>query len=143
MSYLSRAGLSGVRPDGDDVLVGHMAMIHGTRIEDRGFVGFSAQTMNGCVIEADGMLAAGALRVWSGVLEPEQIADVVAFLESLTDERQLGDAPLSGLSRKTQDKGVDGTNLPVIIVLSFLGVTLVSLGIALLIKWRIVLMLLI
>ena len=56
--------------------------------------------------------------------------------ESLTDERQLGDAPLSGLSRKTQDKGVDGTNLPVIIVLSFLGVTLVSLGIALLIKWR-------
>lgn len=46
---------------GEDVLIGHMAMIHGTRIEDRGFVGFSAQTMNGCVIEADGMLAAGAL----------------------------------------------------------------------------------
>ncbi len=61
---------------GEDVLVGHMAMIHGTRIEDRGFVGFSAQTMNGCVIEAEGMLAAGALlapgkriparQLWSG-----------------------------------------------------------------------------
>jgi carbonic anhydrase/acetyltransferase-like protein (isoleucine patch superfamily) len=61
---------------GEDVLIGHMAMIHGTVIEDRGFVGFSAQTMNGCVIEADGMLAAGALlapgkripsrQLWSG-----------------------------------------------------------------------------
>ncbi|MBS0476796.1 MAG: gamma carbonic anhydrase family protein [Proteobacteria bacterium] len=61
---------------GDDVLIGHMAMIHGTVIEDRGFVGFAAQTMNGCVIEADGMLAAGALlapgkripsrQLWSG-----------------------------------------------------------------------------
>ena len=61
---------------GEDVLIGHMAMIHGTVIEDRGFVGFAAQTMNGCVIEADGMLAAGALlapgkripsrQLWSG-----------------------------------------------------------------------------
>lgn len=46
---------------GDDVLIGHMAMVHGTIIEDKGFVGFSAQTMNGCVIEREGMLAAGAL----------------------------------------------------------------------------------
>lgn len=46
---------------GEDVLVGHMAMIHGTVIENRGFVGLSATTMNGCVIEEEGMLAAGAL----------------------------------------------------------------------------------
>ena len=61
---------------GDDVLIGHMAMIHGTVIEDKGFVGLAAQTMNGCVIEAEGMLAAGALlapnkriparQLWSG-----------------------------------------------------------------------------
>ncbi|WP_309753292.1 gamma carbonic anhydrase family protein [Novosphingobium sp.] len=61
---------------GDDVLIGHMAMLHGTVIEDRGFVGFAAQTMNGCVIEREGMLAAGALlapgkriparQLWSG-----------------------------------------------------------------------------
>lgn len=70
------------RPDGfptligDDVLIGHMAMIHGTVIADKGFVGFAAQTMNGCVIEREGMLAAGALlppgkriparQLWSG-----------------------------------------------------------------------------
>ena len=61
---------------GDDVLIGHMAMIHGTVIEHKGFVGFAAQTMNGCVIEAEAMLAAGALlapgkriparQLWSG-----------------------------------------------------------------------------
>jgi len=46
---------------GDDVLVGHMVMLHGCTIHDRGFVGLSATVMNGCVIESDGMLAAGAL----------------------------------------------------------------------------------
>jgi gamma-carbonic anhydrase len=61
---------------GEDVLIGHMAMLHGTRIEDKGFVGFAAQTMNGCVIEREGMLAAGGLlapnkriparQLWSG-----------------------------------------------------------------------------
>ena len=46
---------------GDDALVGHMAMLHGCTIHDRGFVGLSTTVMNGCVIESDGMLAAGAL----------------------------------------------------------------------------------
>ena len=46
---------------GEDVLVGHMAMVHGTVIEDWGFVGLGAIVMDGCVIESEGMLAAGAL----------------------------------------------------------------------------------
>jgi carbonic anhydrase/acetyltransferase-like protein (isoleucine patch superfamily) len=46
---------------GDDVLIGHMAMIHGCTIESHGFVGLGAIVMDGCVIEGDGMLAAGAL----------------------------------------------------------------------------------
>ncbi len=46
---------------GDDVLIGHMAMVHGTKIHDRGFVGLGSVTMDGCEIESDGMLAAGAL----------------------------------------------------------------------------------
>jgi carbonic anhydrase/acetyltransferase-like protein (isoleucine patch superfamily) len=55
------------RPDGiptiigDDVLLGHMVMVHGTVIEDRGFVGIGSITMDGCYIESDGMLAAGAM----------------------------------------------------------------------------------
>lgn len=46
---------------GEDVLIGHMAMIHGCTIHDRGFVGLSAIVMNGCTIASDAMLAAGAL----------------------------------------------------------------------------------
>lgn len=46
---------------GDDVLIGHKAMIHGCVLEDRAFVGLGSIVMDGCVIEGDGMLAAGAL----------------------------------------------------------------------------------
>ncbi|MEC3910728.1 gamma carbonic anhydrase family protein [Sphingobium sp. CR2-8] len=46
---------------GDDVLIGHMAMIHGCVLEDRAFVGLGAIVMSGCVVESDAMLAAGAL----------------------------------------------------------------------------------
>ena len=46
---------------GEDVLIGHMAMVHGTVIEDRGFIGLGAIIMDGCVVESEGMLAAGAL----------------------------------------------------------------------------------
>lgn len=46
---------------GDDCLIGHMAMLHGCRIENHGFVGLGSIVMDGCVIEGDAMLAAGAL----------------------------------------------------------------------------------
>ncbi|MCJ8155837.1 gamma carbonic anhydrase family protein [Sphingomonas sp. LaA6.9] len=46
---------------GDDVLVGHMAMLHGTTVRDRGFVGLGAIAMDGTVIESGGMLAAGGM----------------------------------------------------------------------------------
>ena len=46
---------------GDDVLIGHMAMVHGCRLHDRSFVGLGAIVMDGCTIEGGGMLAAGAM----------------------------------------------------------------------------------
>jgi len=46
---------------GDDVLIGHMAMVHGCTIHDRGFVGLGAIAMNKAVIGSDAMLAAGAM----------------------------------------------------------------------------------
>ena len=58
---------------GDEVLIGHLAMIHGCRLHDRAFVGLGAIVMNDCEIEGDAMLAAGAMltsgrRVPSGQL---------------------------------------------------------------------------
>jgi carbonic anhydrase/acetyltransferase-like protein (isoleucine patch superfamily) len=46
---------------GEEVLIGHMAMVHGCILHDRAFVGLGAIVMDGCVIEGDAMLAAGAL----------------------------------------------------------------------------------
>ena len=46
---------------GDDVLIGHMAMVHGSTLEDGAFVGLGSIVMDGCVIEGGGMLAAGAM----------------------------------------------------------------------------------
>jgi carbonic anhydrase/acetyltransferase-like protein (isoleucine patch superfamily) len=45
---------------GEDVLIGHMAMVHGCVLEDRAFVGLGSIVMDGSRIESDGMLAAGA-----------------------------------------------------------------------------------
>jgi carbonic anhydrase/acetyltransferase-like protein (isoleucine patch superfamily) len=46
---------------GDDVLIGHLAMVHGCVLHDRAFVGLGAIVMDGCEIEGGGMLAAGGL----------------------------------------------------------------------------------
>ena len=61
---------------GDDVTVGHMAILHACTVEDKGFVGMQACVMDGAVVEEMGMLAAGALltpnkrvpagQLWSG-----------------------------------------------------------------------------
>lgn len=58
---------------GDDVLIGHMAMVHGCIIKDRGFIGLGAIIMNGCVVEEDGMLGAGALLPEGKVIGPKEL----------------------------------------------------------------------
>lgn len=58
---------------GDDALVGHMAMLHGCTIHDRGFVGLGAIVMNKAVIGSDAMLAAGAMLTEAKVMEPREL----------------------------------------------------------------------
>ena len=76
---------------GADCLIGHLAIIHGCTLHDRAFVGMGAIVMDGCEIEGDAMLAAGAMltpgkriatgQMWAGRpakyvrdLTPEEIA---------------------------------------------------------------------
>lgn len=71
---------------GEDVLVGHMAILHGCVLEDRAFVGMGAIVMDACGMESGAMLAAGAMltpgkrvpkgQIWAG--RP------AAFLRELT-----------------------------------------------------------
>ena len=75
---------------GDDVTVGHAAILHACRVENHGFVGMGAIVMDGAVVESFAMLAAGALlsphkriptgQLWAGRpakymrdLKPEEI----------------------------------------------------------------------
>lgn len=58
---------------GNDVTVGHMALLHACTIEDEAFIGMQACVMDGAVVEKGAMVAAGALvtpgkRVPSGQL---------------------------------------------------------------------------
>lgn len=46
---------------GDDVTVGHMALLHACKVEDGAFIGMRAVVMNRAVIESGAMVAAGAL----------------------------------------------------------------------------------
>lgn len=46
---------------GDDVTIGHMALIHACTIGDRAFIGMKACVMDDAVIEDEAMVAAGAL----------------------------------------------------------------------------------
>lgn len=87
---------------GDDVLVGHMVMLHGCTLEDRAFVGLGAVVMNGAVIEGDGMLAAGALLTPGKRIASRQLwgGRPAAYMRDLTDaalhEMQLGVAHYVG-----------------------------------------------
>jgi gamma-carbonic anhydrase len=58
---------------GNDVLIGHMAMVHGCIIEDRGFVGLGAIAMNKAVIGSDAMLAAGAMLTEGKAMGPREL----------------------------------------------------------------------
>lgn len=77
---------------GNNVSVGHSALVHACTLEDHSFVGMGAIVMDGAVIESGAMLAAGAMlttgkripsgELWAGrparkmrILTPQDIAD--------------------------------------------------------------------
>lgn len=77
---------------GEEVLIGHMAMVHGCTLHDRAFVGLGAIVMDGCEIESDAMLAAGAMltpgrRVPSGQLWAGRPAK---YVRDLTPDQLAG-----------------------------------------------------
>jgi carbonic anhydrase/acetyltransferase-like protein (isoleucine patch superfamily) len=82
---------------GEEVLIGHLAMVHGCILHDRAFVGLGAIVMDGCEIESFGMLAAGALltpgrRIPAGQLWAGRPA---RFVRALTDAER--EANLAGV----------------------------------------------
>ncbi|PIN15778.1 Dynactin, subunit p25 [Handroanthus impetiginosus] len=89
--HVAKSNLSGkVLPTliGNNVTVGHSAVLHGCTIEDETFVGMGATLLDGVVVEKNAMVAAGALvrqntriptgEVWGG--------NPAKFLRKLTDD---------------------------------------------------------
>ncbi|PKI40036.1 hypothetical protein CRG98_039566 [Punica granatum] len=89
--HVAKSNLSGkVLPTiiGDNVTVGHSAVLHGCTVEDEAFVGMGATLLDGVVVEKHAMVAAGALvrqntkipsgEIWGG--------NPAKFLRKLTEE---------------------------------------------------------
>lgn len=87
---------------GADALIGHLAILHGCTVEDRGFVGMGAIVMDGARVCSGAMLGAGALlppgktvpggEIWSGrparrmrALRDEEIAAMAEGCEHYLD----------------------------------------------------------
>lgn len=79
---------------GNDVTVGHMALLHACTVKDRAFIGMKACVMDDSVIEEEAMIAAGALvtpgktvpsrQLWAGVPAKyvrDLTADEIKFLK--------------------------------------------------------------
>lgn len=98
---------------GNDVLIGHLAIVHGCTLHDRSFVGLGSIVMDGCAIESDGMLAAGAMltpgktigaaQIWAGrpakfmrELTPEQIAQNLTGVTHYVENGRAHRAAISG-----------------------------------------------
>ncbi|AKM11206.1 gamma carbonic anhydrase family protein [Croceicoccus naphthovorans] len=74
---------------GEDVLIGHMAMVHGCVLQDRAFVGLGSIVMSGATIESDGMLAAGAMLTGGKTIGPRQLwaGRPAKYMRDLNDQQ--------------------------------------------------------
>ena len=83
---------------GEDVTVGHMAIVHAARLHDRAFVAMAAVVLDGAEIEPGGVLAAGGVvtpgkrigrnEMWAGTP-----AKLVRVLDEAERERFAMTAP--------------------------------------------------
>lgn len=87
---------------GDDVTIGHCALLHDCTVEDGAFIGMRATMLDGSCVKAGGMLAAGALltqnkivpsgQIWSGNpakywrdITPEEHAEFLGRAQQYAD----------------------------------------------------------
>ncbi len=77
---------------GEDVSIGHGAIVHGCVVEDGCLIGMNATVLNGAVIGANTLVAAGALVLEGTVVPPRSlVAGVPAKVRrELTDDEVAG-----------------------------------------------------
>ncbi|HIC88371.1 MAG TPA: gamma carbonic anhydrase family protein [Anaerolineae bacterium] len=74
---------------GDEVTVGHGAIVHGATVEDGALIGIGAIVLNGARVGAGALVAAGALILEGSVIPPRTLAVGVPakVVRELTDEQ--------------------------------------------------------
>ena len=83
---------------GDDVTIGHKAIIHACRIEDAALIGMGAVLLDGCVVRKHGFVGAGAL-----VAPGKVVGQGELWLGNPARKvRVLGDAEIEGLYYSAQ-----------------------------------------
>ncbi|MAF28569.1 MAG: gamma carbonic anhydrase family protein [Croceicoccus sp.] len=91
---------------GEDVLIGHMTMVHGCTIERAGFVGLGAIVMNGVLIGEQGMVGAGAM-----VTENKRIAPRELWVgRPAKPVRELPESALAGMAEGVAHYVENGRN---------------------------------
>ncbi len=77
---------------GDDVTVGHRAVLHGCTVKDRCLIGIGAIVLDGAVVGPDAMVGAGALVTPGTVIPPGSLAlgAPARVRRQLTDEEKVG-----------------------------------------------------
>ncbi len=78
---------------GDDVTIGHGAVVHGCTIEDRVLIGMGAIVLNGARVSSDSIVAAGSL-VPEGAVIPSRS---LAMGSPAKVRRQLSDAEVASI----------------------------------------------
>lgn len=77
---------------GEEVLIGHMALLHGCVIEDRGFVGMGAVVMDKARVCSEAMLGAGAMLTPGKILPSGELwaGRPAKLMRPLRDEERAG-----------------------------------------------------
>ena len=108
---------------GNDITIGHMALLHACNIRDKAFVGMGSIVLDQCTIETHGMLAGGAMltpgktvkagELWGGrpakpmrELSEEEIAGFDWSFESYAERAQEYRTELLALA-KTQGEAAE------------------------------------
>ena len=91
---------------GNDVLVAHMAMLHGCTLQDYAFVGMGAIVMDNTVVESDGMLAAGAMLTPGKIVRSGQLwaGSPAKFLRPVTDAEREKNRSIAEHYRRLADQ---------------------------------------
>lgn len=58
---------------GDDITVGHSAVLHACTVEDKAFIGIQACVMDDCLVETGAMVAAGALVTPGKIIKANEV----------------------------------------------------------------------